>query len=278
MNSAEEFDLLHFHNDYFHFPFSAKLDKPILTTLHGRLDLPDLQLVYSRFKKQPLISISNHQRKPIPFANWLDTIYHGLPQDLYDLGSGDGDYVAFIGRICREKRPDRAIEIAKRAGIKIRIAAKIDKVDIEYFEKHIKQLLDDPLVEFIGEIGEDLKTEFLGRAKALLFPIDWLEPFGMVMIEAMACGTPVIAYPNGSVPEVIQHGENGYQVTSIEEATKALENVELFNRTHIRKIFEDRFSVRIMTENYLRNYEYLCNSKFSAGLKLRAPSTSRQIS
>lgn len=261
ISMAEEFDLLHFHNDYVHFPFSARLSKPVITTLHGRLDLPDLIPVYSRFRDQPLISISNSQREPIPFGNWLDTIYHGLPENLYEQGSGEGDYVAFVGRICSEKGPDRAIEIAKRAGMKIRIAAKIDKADMAYFEHHFKPLLAEPHVDFVGEIGEDTKGEFLGKAKALLFPIDWPEPFGMVMIEAMACGTPVIAYPRGSVPEVIQHGENGFLVSSIDEAVIALKHIGLLDRTRVRKSFEQRFSVRIMAENYLRNYEYLCRKK-----------------
>ncbi len=255
---ANEFDLLHFHNDYIHFPFSSLCAKPVLTTLHGRLDLPDLLPVYSRFKHQPLVSISDHQRKPLPFCNWLDNVYHGLPDNLYEPGKGEGDYVVFIGRICREKQPDHAIEIAGRAGIKIKIAAKIDKADTAYYEKHIAHLFQQPHVEFLGEIGDDLKNELLGNAKALLFPIDWPEPFGMVMIEAMACGTPVIAYPHGSVPEVIQHGENGFLVSSIEEAVRALEHIELLDRKMVRKIFEEHFSASVMTTNYLRNYNYLC--------------------
>lgn len=253
---ADEFDILHFHTDYLHFPFSSYLGKPNLTTLHGRLDIPDLVYVYNKFKKQPLVSISNSQRKLMPVdVNWVGTIYHGLPLDLYKKGDGNGDYVAFIGRISPEKRPDRAIAIAKEAGIKIKIAAKIDKADEGYYQNMIKQLMNQPHVEFIGEIGEGEKGEFLGNAKALLFPIDWPEPFGMVMIEAMACGTPVIAYNHGSVPEIIGPGESGFIVESEEEAGKALENVDLIDRNHVRALFEERFSARVMAENYVNLFE-----------------------
>lgn len=258
---AHAFDVMHFHTDYLHFPFSALLNKPHLTTLHGRLDIPDLQYVYNRFRMQPVVSISDAQRKPLEQANWIGTIYHGLPTDLYSLGAGNGDYVAFIGRISREKRPDRAIEIARRAGVKIRIAAKVDKADEAYFEDEIKPLIEQPHVEFIGEIGEDRKGDFLGNAKALLFPIDWPEPFGMVMIEAMACGTPVIAYNHGSVPEIINKGESGFIVDTMDEAVKALENIDLLNRFRVREIFELRFSARVMAENYSRLYEKLSKQK-----------------
>lgn len=254
---AHEFDILHFHTDYLHFPFSALLKRPHLTTLHGRLDIPDLQYVYHKFKDQPVVSISDAQRKPLKQANWLGTIYHGLPLDLYQKGKGDGDYVAFIGRISREKRPDRAIEIARRAGIKIKIAAKVDKADKEYFEKHIKHLLEQPHVEFIGEIGEGRKGDFLGKAKALLFPIDWPEPFGMVVIEAMACGTPVIAYNGGSVPEIINKGESGFIVDNMDDAVKSLENIDLLDRNRVRETFEKRFSAQIMARNYVSLYEKL---------------------
>jgi glycosyltransferase involved in cell wall biosynthesis len=252
----DEFDLLHFHTDYLHFPttFSSS-SSPHLTTLHGRLDLPELQFIYNKFSKQPLVSISYSQRTPVPNANWLDTIYHGLPIDLYPQGKGDGDYVAFIGRISKEKRPDRAIEIAKLAGMKIKIAAKIDKVDEEYFNNEIAHLFEQDHVEFIGEIGDHEKSDFLGGAKALLFPIDWPEPFGMVVIESFACGTPVIAYDHGSVPEIIDQGETGFIVNSIHEAVRALENIGLLDRNLIREIFEKRFSATVMAKNYLRLYE-----------------------
>lgn len=260
---VQEFDVLHFHTDYLHFPLSALLRKPHLTTLHGRLDIPDLQYVYNKFRTQPVVSISDAQRKPLVQANWLDTVYHGLPLDLYRKGDGDGGYVAFIGRISREKRPDRAIEIARRAGVKIKIAAKVDKADEAYFETEIRHLLEQPHVEFIGEIGEDSKGEFLGKAKALLFPIDWPEPFGMVVIEAMACGTPVIAFNHGSVPEIVNKGESGFIVESIDEAVQALENIDLLDRNKVREVFEKRFSARVMAENYVRLYKQLAGRKES---------------
>jgi glycosyltransferase involved in cell wall biosynthesis len=254
---AEGFDILHFHTDYLHFPFSSLLNKPSVTTLHGRLDIPDLQYVYKKFRKHPLISISNAQRTPLPHINWIGTVYHGLPIDLYKKGNGDGDYVAFIGRISPEKRPDRAIEIAGKAGIKIKIAAKVDKADQKYYENIIKPLMEQPHVEFIGEIGEERKGDFLGKAKALLFPIDWPEPFGMVMIEAMACGTPVIAFNQGSVSEIIDSGESGLIVDNIDEAVRALENIDLLSRDQVRETFEQRFTAKIMAQNYLKLFELL---------------------
>ncbi|GAA0892731.1 glycosyltransferase family 4 protein [Fulvivirga kasyanovii] len=258
---AHEFDVMHFHTDYLHFPFSSLLNKPHLTTLHGRLDIPDLVYVYHKFKKQPLVSISDSQRKGMPVdVNWIGTVYHGLPLDLYRKGEGDGDYVAFIGRISPEKRPDRAIQIAKEAGIKIKIAAKIDTADEDYYQRMIKQLMEQPHVEFIGEIGEDRKGEFLGKAKALLFPIDWPEPFGMVMIEAMACGTPVIAYNHGSVPEVIDKGESGFIVDNVAESVRALENIDLIDRNKVRETFEKRFSTGVMARNYMELYQSLIPS------------------
>lgn len=262
LECSRDFDVLHFHTDYLHFPFSDLLDQPHLTTLHGRLDIPDLVYVYHKFPRQPLVSISNSQRKGMPVrVNWEGTVYHGLPKDLYHLGTGKGDYVAFIGRISPEKRPDRAIEIARRAGVKIKIAAKIDKADESYYQTHIKKLFDLPHVEFLGEIGEDKKGEFLGNAKALMFPIDWPEPFGMVMIEAMACGTPVLAYNNGSVPEVIDKGESGFIVEHMDEAVEALQNIDLIDRGRVRQIFEQRFSANVMARNYVELYEKLTRKK-----------------
>ncbi len=254
---VHEFDLLHFHTDYLHFPFSSRLNKAHLTTLHGRLDIPDLNYMYQYFPQQPLVSISDSQRRPVPGANWQGTIYHGLPPDLYGCGSGKGDYVVFIGRISPEKRPDRAIEIAGKAGVKIKIAAKVDKADAEYYETRIRRLMKQPHVEFIGEVNEEQKGELLGNAKALLFPIDWPEPFGMVMIEAMACGTPVIAYPNGSVPEVIRHGVSGFLVNDIPEAVRSLENIDTLDRGTVRRVFEERFSAQVMAVNYVALYERL---------------------
>jgi len=261
MEHAAAFDILHFHNDYLHYPFSKMAGYPNVTTLHGRLDLPELGYIYEKFSTLPVVSISNHQRIPLPGANWAATIYHGLPRDLYHLGDGDGDYLAFLGRISPEKRPDRAIEIAIRAGIKIKIAAKIDRADRQYYEETILPLLDHPLVEFIGEIGEDSKDAFLGNATALLFPIDWPEPFGIVMIEAMAAGTPVIAFGCGAVPEIITDGETGYIVNSVDAAVQAIERLHTFSRRHCRAVFEARFTATVMAENYVRLYETLIPGK-----------------
>jgi glycosyltransferase involved in cell wall biosynthesis len=255
---AHEFDIIHFHNDYLHYPLSAKNHYRHITTLHGRLDLEDLIPIYKTFYDIPVVSISDHQRKPIPYANWIDTVYHGLPKDLYKPGTGEGGYLAFLGRISPEKRPDRAIEIAKRAGIQLKIAAKVDKVDQEYFETQIKPLLDHPLIEFIGEIGDDEKGAFLGNALALLFPIDWPEPFGMVLIEAMANSTPVIAFKNGSVPEIIEHGLTGFVVDNMEDAVKSVEKLHQLSRPLCRKTFEQLFSAPVMTENYVALYERIC--------------------
>lgn len=262
MERVSEFDFVHFHTDYLHFPVTTNLKVPHLTTLHGRLDMADLLAVYHKYPAQPLVSISDSQRSLLPLAvNWVGTVYHGLPEHLYQAGSGNGDYVAFIGRISPEKRPDRAIEIARLAGMKLKIAAKVDNVDRAYFEKHIEPLLQQEHVEFIGEINEEQKRSFLGQAKALLFPIDWPEPFGMVMIEAMACGTPVIAWNHGSVPEVIDKGESGFIVDSMEEAVRALENIDLLDRSRVRATFDRRFTASTMTKNYIRLFERMASTK-----------------
>ncbi len=260
-----DFDILHYHTDYLHFAFSQSNSRPHITTLHGRLDLPDLKFVYDKFSHIPVVSISNSQRFPLPMANWVRTVYHGLPEDLYTLGSGKGGYAAFIGRISPEKRVDRAIEIALKAGIPLKIAAKIDKVDQVYFEKEIRHLLDHPLIEFVGEIGDSQKNEFLGNAQCLLFPIDWPEPFGMVMIEAMACGTPVIAFKNGSVPEVIDEEFTGYIVSDIEEAVTAVNNLHKISREKCRKFFAERFSARRMAEDYVETYLRVIDNNKSQG-------------
>ena len=257
---SREFDIIHFHNDYLHFPSSRMNEYNHVTTLHGRLDNIGLVPLYKRYSDMPLVSISNKQRSPIQFANWIATVYHGLPKDMYRLGNGNGDYLAFIGRISAEKRPDRAVEIAKRTGIKLTIAAKVDAADVEYY-KSIKYLLDHPLVDFVGEIGEDKKEEFLGNALALLFPIDWPEPFGLVMIESMACGTPVVAFSSGSVPEVINEGETGYIVSSIGEAVNAVNRIHKISRDGCRKKFEERFDVKIMVDNYEKVYSKILEEK-----------------
>jgi glycosyltransferase involved in cell wall biosynthesis len=264
LKRSNSFDIIHFHVDYLHFPLSRRLERPQVTTLHGRLDLPDLVPVYREFYDMPVVSISDSQRTPLPHANWVRTIHHGLPESLYQFCPQPEGYYAFIGRISPEKRVDRAIEIAKQTGVKLKIAAKVDEVDREYFEKEIRASLDHPLIEFIGEIGEDKKSDFLGNARALLFPIDWPEPFGLVMIEAMACGTPVIAYRCGSVPEVIDHGLNGFIVQNMEEAVEAARQVTNLDRRNCRETFERRFSVRRMAQEYVGQYAALIGEVHSA--------------
>ncbi len=251
---ARRFDLIHFHVDYLHFPLSRRHGCPNVTTLHGRLDIPELPAIYREYGEMPVISISDAQRRPLPWANWQGTVLHGLPLDLHTCREAPGQYLAFLGRISPEKRVDRAVEIARRVGLKLKIAAKIDRVDRDYFETKIKPLFDDPLVEFVGEVGGRAKDEFLGNAQALLFPIDWPEPFGLVMIEALACGTPVIAWRCGSVPEVIDEGVTGFIVDSLDEAVQAAERVPSLSRRRCREVFEQRFSVARMTRDYLALY------------------------
>lgn len=272
--SAHEFDLVHFHTDYLHFLAAHRTAIKHVTTLHGRLDIPDLIPLYQRFSDVPLVSISDNQRKPLPWANWRATVSHGLPENLYRFYPERGAYLAFIGRVSPEKRVDRAIEIAQRAGIPLRISAKIDKVDASYFAERIRPLLNDPLIEYAGEITEQEKEAFLGNALAVLFPIDWPEPFGLVMIEAMACGTPVIAYHHGSVPEVIQHGVTGFIVENQDEAVKAVNRVVGLDRSLCRRAFEQRFTVSRMARNYLSVYQDLVHSfprPKVVSLPLRAP-------
>ncbi|MFA5039225.1 MAG: glycosyltransferase family 4 protein [Candidatus Omnitrophota bacterium] len=255
--AAGQFDIIHSHIDYLPYPLLRRMKRPHLTTLHGRLDIPNLQNIYKEFSEIPLVSISDFQRTPIERANWRATIYHGLPSDLYDYREGEGGYLAFLGRISPEKRVDAAIEIAKRTGIKLKIAAKVDNVDRQYFEQAVKPLLKNDGVEFIGEIGDAEKNEFLGNALALLFPVDWPEPFGLVMIEAMACGTPIIARRQGSVPEVVEEGVNGYIIKNIRGAVQAVRHIGRLSRKRCRRAFDERFTSRIMAENYLKVYEGL---------------------
>ena len=251
---AADFDIVHFHIDYLHFPVSRRRRIPALTTLHGRLDIPDLVPLYREFPDMRVVSISNSQRSPLSWVNWVGTVYHGLPENGYTLHPGPGKYLAFLGRISPEKRVDRAIEIARRSRIPIKIAAKVDAVDKDYFESRIRALLDDPMVEYIGEIGEREKNEFLGNARALLFPIDWPEPFGLVMVEAMACGTPVIAFPMGSVPELLDEGTTGVIVNNIDEAVEAVDRIGSISRTICRQAFEERFSAARMARDYVEIY------------------------
>ena len=260
MRMAPEFDVIHFHIDYMHFPLSRYCALPSLTTLHGRLDLPDLLPVYKKFPDAPLVSISLSQRKPMPRVNWVGNISHGLPMDLLAFQPKAGAYLAFLGRISPEKRVDRAIEIARRAGMPLKIAAKIDKADREYYDSTIKPLMNDPNVEFIGEISEHEKSEFLGNAYAYLFPIDWPEPFGLTMIEAMACGTPTIAFNCGSVKEVMQEGLTGFIVEDMDQAVAAVAKISTIERTACRNVFEKRFTATHMAENYVELYHSMVSN------------------
>ena len=266
MRESHRFDVIHFHCDYMHFPLSRRLKVPTLTTLHGRLDLTDLVPIYREYSDMPLVSISDAQRAPLPWANWLTTVHHGLPHAFGTPRLELGGYLAFLGRISPEKRVDRAIEIARLAGMEIRIAAKIDAVDRAYFDDVIRPLLGGPGIEFLGEIGEQEKVPFLSDACALLFPIDWPEPFGLVMIEAMACGTPVIAYRRGSVPEVIEDGVTGYVVGSIDEAVSAVKRIGDISRASCRRAFEERFTSRRMAEDYVEAYRSLIHPETSRAL------------
>jgi len=257
LQAADAFDIVHFHTDYLHFPLFAGQWAKTLTTVHGRLDLPHVPAILREFAMMPLVSISDAQRTPVPWANWQATVYHGLPSGLYNAGCGDGGYLAFIGRICPEKRPDWAIEIARRTGMPLTIAAKVDKVDRTYYKTRIKPLLKDPLVEFVGEIGDGEKAAFLGDAAVLLFPIDWPEPFGLGLIEAMANGTPVIAFRRGAVAEIVEDGITGLIVDSIDEAVDAVPRAKALDRAAIRRRFEERYSVERMARDYLKLYEAL---------------------
>jgi glycosyltransferase involved in cell wall biosynthesis len=255
-----DFDILHFHIDMLHFPFFEHTATRTLTTLHGRLDLKDLAEVYRRWQNFPLVSISDQQRSALRLGNWLATVHHGMPPDLCHPNTAASDgYLAFLGRISPEKRPDRAIAVARAAGLPLRIAAKVDAVDVTYFREKIEPLLGAPGIEFIGEIGDEQKSAFLGNARALLFPIDWPEPFGLVMIEAMACGTPVIAWEGGAVAEVVEHGVTGLVVRSEAEAVEAVRNVHTLDRRHIRQEFERRFSSQTMASNYVELYAHIAD-------------------
>jgi glycosyltransferase involved in cell wall biosynthesis len=255
---ASKFDILHFHIDYWHFPMFRTRPNRTLTTLHGRQDLPDMQTFYSEFNEMPLVSISNAQRAPIRNANFRATVHHGLPRNLYrPVTSPQRGYLAFLGRISPEKRCDRAIAIAKAANMPLKIAAKVDKVDRAYFREVVEPLLNHPLVELIGEIEEHQKNDFLSNAAALLFPIDWPEPFGLAMIESMACGTPVLAFNRGSVPEIIEDGTNGYIVSTVEEAIAKLDAVLALDRSKVRRRFEERFTADRMARDYVKLYDSL---------------------
>jgi glycosyltransferase involved in cell wall biosynthesis len=256
--AGNRFDIIHSHIDYWTFPFARLTNvPPTVATMHGRLDIDELRPVYGRYRSVPLVSISDAQREPLPLMNWVETIYHGLPRDLLRFSAGPGKYLAFLGRISPEKRPDLAIAVARRVGIPLKIAAKVDAVDRAYFEAVIKPLLSAPDVEYIGEISEAEKSEFLGNALAFMFTIDWPEPFGLAMIEALACGTPVIARPCGSIPEIIRPGVTGFIVKSVDEMVAAVGKIDQISRAGCRKEFESRFTAEIMVDRYEQVYRQL---------------------
>ncbi len=255
LRNADDFDILHFHIDLIHYACASEIAAQFLTTLHGRLDLPDLQPFYRAFPQFPLVSISGAQRLPIPQANWLATIHHGLPKDLLQFSPEPADHFAFLGRLSPEKGPEKAIRIAEGLGIPLKIAAKLDRKDQDFFAAEVKPLLDNPLVEWIGEIAEHEKSAFLGSACAVLFPVDWPEPFGLVLIEAMACGTPVVAFRRGSVPEIVEHGVTGFLVDSVEQAIEAGRHVRELDRALIRRRFDERYTATRMANDYLAAYE-----------------------
>ena len=261
---ASTFDVIHAHVDHIAYPFARRCDVPVLTTLHGRLDLESLSPLYTEYGEQWVASISDDQRTPLPHARWAGTVHHGLPRDLYRFQPRAGDYLAFIGRISPEKRVDRAIEIARRSGRRLRIAAKIDSADEAYYREHIRPLMEHPLVEYLGELDDARKNDFIGGAAAVLFPIDWPEPFGLIMIEALACGTTVIAWPHGSVREVLRDGVDGFICHDVGAAVRAVHTLERLERAGCRKSFEERFSVERMAEGYLALYADLIERRASA--------------
>ncbi|MFN8638607.1 MAG: glycosyltransferase family 4 protein [Dehalococcoidia bacterium] len=250
-----DFDIVHVHGDQSIWSVLRRVGVPHVTTLHGRLDLPSVTSLLRLFDDEPLVSISDSHRTPVSDANWMSTVHHGLPKRLFSQGTGDGGYLAFLGRMSPEKRPDLAIEIADRTGIPLKLAAKVDGSDIEYFDRVVKPRLDaSPYAEFVGEVNDLAKNDFLGGAMAMVFPIDWPEPFGLAMIEALACGTPVLAFNRGSVPEVIRHGISGYIVDGVDEAVRAVECLPMISRSDCRRDFETRFSAERMARDYLDVY------------------------
>ena len=260
LGKTGDFDIVHSHLDFMGFPLARRNPTPTVTTFHGRLDLPELEPVFREYAEMPMVSISNSQRKPVSWANWHATVYHGLPRDLYGLHPNSGDYLAFLGRIAPEKRPDHAIELAKRVGIPLRIAAKVDPADQEYFRTEIEPLLSHPLIDYIGEITDAEKQDFLGHAMALVCPYDWPEPFGLVLIEALACGTPVLAYRRGSIPEIIDDLSTGFVCEGLDEMTAAIKGIPEIDRRQCRQTFEQRFTVERMAQNYLQVYEQVLNT------------------
>jgi glycosyltransferase involved in cell wall biosynthesis len=271
---ADRFDIIHSHLDYWNFPLARLVSVPTITTMHGRLDLNELVPIYRHYRDLPVVSISNEQRRPLPEMNWVGTVYHGLPRNLLRFNSGPGSYLAFLGRISPEKRPDLAIEVARHSGMPLKIAAKVDRTDREYFESVVKPLLSTPGVEFVGEINDAQKADFLGRALALLFTVDWPEPFGLVMIEALACGTPVIARPCGSVPEVLRDGVTGFMPSSLDDLVCAVRKVHEISRRTCRDQFETRFTAEVMAANYERIYYQLVDTRRTLAWRNGAQPTS----
>jgi glycosyltransferase involved in cell wall biosynthesis len=257
---AHQFDVIHFHLSELHFPVARRLAAPHVTTLHGRLDIAELAPLYREFRDLPVVSISDSQRAPLPDAGWVATVHHGLPLSLFTFHPRHSGYLAFVGRVSPEKRLDRAIQIATATGIPLKVAAKVDRADRAYFDEHIRPLLDNPLVDFIGEIDDRRKNAFLGGALALLFPIDWPEPFGLVMIEALACGVPVVAFRGGSVSEVLEHGVTGFIVDDMDEAVEATRRVRALDRRQCRRVFERRFAAARMAADYVQIYRRLARS------------------
>jgi glycosyltransferase involved in cell wall biosynthesis len=254
---ASSFDIIHFHTGYLQYPVVRRLEVPHVNTLHGRLDLEELRPIFAEFEDMPVVSISDAQRTPFPDLNWKATVHHGLPANLFSPGEGRGDYLLFLGRISPEKAPARAIEIARRAGRPLLIAAKVDRVDQEFFDEEIRPLIDGHDIVYLGEVDDAEKQTLLQDAYAFLFPIDWPEPFGVVLLEALACGVPIVAWPHGSVPEIVEHGRTGFLVTSMDEAVAALDCVRTLSRPDIRRAFEERFTVERMAQQYLTLYRAL---------------------
>jgi glycosyltransferase involved in cell wall biosynthesis len=263
-SSAKDFDIIHSHLEFLPFPLARRSPTPVLTTLHARLDLPELVPLFKTFSDLPVVSISDAQRTPLPFLNWQATVHHGLPKDLYSFHAAQGKYLVFLGRVAPEKGLDQAIEIAKRVDMPLRIGAKIDPTNLEYYRAVIEPLLDHPLIEFVGEITDLEKDDFLGDAYAQLCPYDWPEPFGLVFIESLACGTPVIAYRRGSVPEIIDHGATGFVCETLEEMAHSVRHVSVLERTRCRQVFESRFTTERMVRDYLRVYEQLSGKSQAA--------------
>jgi glycosyltransferase involved in cell wall biosynthesis len=261
LGAAGDFDVIHSHLDFLGFPLARRNAQPVVTTLHGRLDLPELAPVFREYSEMPLVSISDAQRRPLSWATWKATIHHGLPRDLYSFHPQPEGYLAFLGRIAPEKRPDHAIQLAKQIGMPLRIAAKVDPADQHYYRAEIEPLLDHPLIEFIGEISDEEKNDFVGNALALVCPYDWPEPFGLVLIEALACGTPVLAYRRGSIPEVIDDGFTGFVCETLSEMAKAVERIGTIDRRRCRAAFEQRFTADRMARDYVALYKRIIEER-----------------